>query len=107
MTDVKMARVQLLEKGSDADDLLREMVGYVAQRLMGLAVESLCGAARGERENWRNGYRDRARETRAGTREPYPLRIRKLRRDRYFSGCLKSCCSAHGKAVAAGCRRPS
>ena len=64
MTDVKMARVQLLEKGSDADDLLREMVGYVAQRLMGLAVESLCGAARGERENWRNGYRDRARETR-------------------------------------------
>ena len=25
MTDVKMARVQLLEKGSDADDLLREM----------------------------------------------------------------------------------
>jgi transposase-like protein len=74
MTDVKMVLVQLLEKGSDAD-LLREMVGYVAQRLMELDVESLCGAAHsersGERENWRNGYRDRARETRAGTREPY------------------------------------
>ena len=30
MTDVRMALTQLLEKGSDAD-LLREMVGYVAQ----------------------------------------------------------------------------
>ncbi|MBA3777176.1 MAG: hypothetical protein H0X11_12180 [Betaproteobacteria bacterium] len=39
-----MALAQLLEKGSDAD-LLREMVGYVAQRLMGPDVEGLCGAA--------------------------------------------------------------
>ena len=76
-----MALAQLLEKGSDAD-LLREMVGYVAQRLMELDVEGLCGAAHGERsgerENWRNGYRDRAWETRTGT---IPLRIPKLRRD--------------------------
>ncbi len=58
MTDVRMALAQLLEKGSDAD-LLREMVGYVAQRLMELDVEGLCAAAHGERsverENWRNG----------------------------------------------------
>jgi hypothetical protein len=60
--------------------LLREMVGYVAQRLMELDVEGLCGAAHGERsgerENWRNGFRDRVWETRAGT---IPLRIPKLR----------------------------
>ena len=40
-TGVRMALAQLLEKGSDAD-LLREMVGYVAQRLMGLDTTRLC-----------------------------------------------------------------
>jgi putative transposase len=48
----------LLEKSSDAD-LLREMVGFAAQRLMELEVESLTGAAHGERSpdpiNHRNG----------------------------------------------------
>mgnify|MGYP003513470501 FL=1 len=62
MTDDRMALAQLLEKGSDSD-LLREMIGYVAQRLMQLDVEGLVGAVHGERgegrENWRNGYRDR------------------------------------------------
>ena len=71
------------------------MVGYVAQRLMGLDVESLCGAGHGERsderENWRNGYRDRACETHTGT---IPLRIPKLRRGSYFPGFLEP----HGAA---------
>jgi hypothetical protein len=44
MTDDRMALAQLLEKGSDSD-LLREMIGYVAQRLMQLDVEGLVGAA--------------------------------------------------------------
>ena len=52
----------LLEKSSDAD-LLREMIGFTAQRLMALEVEGLTGAAHGERSperiNQRNGYRDR------------------------------------------------
>jgi len=100
MTDVRMALTQLLEKGSDAD-LLREMVGYVAQRLMELDVESLVGAAHGERseerENWRNGYRERAWETRAGT---IPLRIPKLRRGSYFPGFLEPRRAAE-KALAA------
>jgi putative transposase len=100
MTDVRMALAQLLEKGSDAD-LLREMVGYVAQRLMELDVEGVCGAAHGERsgerENWRNGYRDRAWETRAGT---IPLRIPKLRRGSYFPGFLEPRRAAE-KALAA------
>ncbi len=33
MTDMRMALAELLEKGSDAD-LLREMVGFVAQRMI-------------------------------------------------------------------------
>jgi len=79
----------LLEKSSDAE-LLREMVGFAAQRLMELEVESLTGAAHGERSaeriNHRNGYRDRVWETRAGAVE---LRIPKLRRSSYFPGFLE------------------
>ncbi len=41
-------RDPLVEKGADAD-CLREMIQYVAQRLMELDVETLCGAAHGER----------------------------------------------------------
>ena len=70
MTDDRMALAQLLEKGSDSD-LLREMIGYVAQRLMQLDMDGLVGAAHGERgesrENWRNGYRERDWHTRSGT----------------------------------------
>ena len=47
MTDDRMALAQLLERGSDSD-LLREMIGYVAQRLMQLDVDGLVGAAHGE-----------------------------------------------------------
>src|SRR6266576_3108825 len=84
MTDEMMSLRTLLEKSSDAD-LLREMVGFAAQRLMELEVESLTGAAHGERSpdriNHRNGYRDRIWETRAGAVE---LRIPKLRKSSYF-----------------------
>src|SRR5437016_4265265 len=48
MTNEMMSLRALLEKNSDAD-LLREMVGFAAQRLMELEVESLTGAAHGER----------------------------------------------------------
>jgi hypothetical protein len=37
-----------LQKSCDAD-LLREMIGFTAQRLMELEVEGLTGAAHGER----------------------------------------------------------
>jgi putative transposase len=89
MTDEMMSLRTLLEKSSDAE-LLREMVGFAAQRLMELEVESLTGAAHGERSpdriNHRNGYRERDWETRAGTVE---LRIPKLRRSSYFPGFLE------------------
>jgi transposase-like protein len=84
MTDEMMTLRTLLEKSSDAE-LLREMIGFTAQRLMELEVEGVTGAAHGERSpervNQRNGYRDRTWETRAGTVE---LRIPKLRKGSYF-----------------------
>ena len=43
MTDDRMALRELLETASDAE-LPREMIGFVAGRLMGLEVEPLCGA---------------------------------------------------------------
>lgn len=89
MTMDRMALHELLEKGSDSD-LLREMIGYVAQSLMNLEVEGLCGAGHGERTpertNQRNGYRERAWDTRAGT---IPLQIPKLRKGAYFPGFLE------------------
>jgi putative transposase len=65
MTNDMMTLRTLLEKSSDTD-LLREMIGFTAQRLMALEVEGLTGAAPGERSpdriNQRNGYRDRVWE---------------------------------------------
>src|ERR1700677_3997473 len=89
MTDDMMTLRTLLEKSSDTD-LLREMICFTAQRLMALEVESLTGAAPGERSpdrlNQRNGYRERDWETRAGTVE---LRIPKLRKGSYFPAFLE------------------
>ncbi len=89
MTEEMMSLRTLLEKSSDAD-LLREMIGFTAQRLMEIEVEGLTGASHGERNperiNQRNGYRDRPWETRAGTVE---LRIPKLRKGSYFPAFLE------------------
>ena len=70
MTDDMIAFRGLMEKSADAD-LLREMIGFAAQRLMELEVGQLTGAAHGEKSPerlaQRNGYRERDWETRAGT----------------------------------------
>jgi putative transposase len=89
MTSEMMDLRALVEKTPDAD-VLREMIGFAAERLMELEVAGLTGAGYGEKSAerlaQRNGYRDRTWETRAGTVE---LRIPKLRKGSYFPGFLE------------------
>jgi putative transposase len=102
MTDEMMQLRALVEKNPDTD-LLREMIGFTALRLMELEPGSLTGAGYGEKSverlAQRNGYPlpdngllanhergDRDWETRAGTVE---LRIPKLRKGFYFPGFLE------------------
>ena len=62
MTEDMMSLRTFVEKTPDAD-LLREMIGFAAERLMELEVGAATGAGYGEknplRQTQRNGYRDR------------------------------------------------
>ena len=66
------------------------MLAFAAARLMDLEVETLTGAPAGvrhpERLNHRNGYRERAWDTRAGRID---LAIPKLRKGSYFPAFLE------------------
>jgi putative transposase len=89
MTDERMALLELVEKGADAD-LVREMLAFAAERIMEAEVELLTGAAKGARtalrETHRNGYRERDWDTRAGRVD---LAIPKLRKGSYFPSFLE------------------
>jgi putative transposase len=89
MTDDRMTLLELIEKGADLD-LVRDMLAYAAERLMEVEIEACTGAPSGarspERLNQRNGYRERAWETRAGRIE---LAIPKLRKGSYFPSFLE------------------
>lgn len=89
MTKESMDLKSLVEKASDSE-LLREMIGFAAERLMELEVGAKTGAGYGEKSGerlaQRNGYRDRVWETRAGSVE---LRIPRLRTGSYFPSFLE------------------
>jgi len=99
-TKTNIALAELAEKGADAD-LLKQMIQYVAQRMMEMDAENLCAAGYGERSperlNSRNGYRERLWETRAGSVD---LKIPKLRKGSYFPTFLEPRRTAE-KALAA------
>jgi transposase-like protein len=84
MTEDRIALEAFIEKAPDAD-FLCEMISFAAERLMALEVDGICGAGHGERNaersNHRNGYRERAWETRAGA---ITLPIPKLRKGSYL-----------------------
>ena len=86
MDALEWLRKHLDDEGSD---LLREMVRAFAERLMAAEVDVACNAGWGEvsaeRTNSRNGYRDRAWDTRVGSVD---LAIPKLRQGSYFPDWL-------------------
>ena len=84
-TSVDLARVPGDNPVAASPDLLRAMVQAFAEALMGADADALCGAPYGQpsadRVNYRNGYRQRRWDTRAGTID---LAIPKLRAGSYF-----------------------
>jgi len=89
MTNDMMDLRGLLEKEPDTD-VLREMIGFAAKRLMELEIAAKTGAGYGEKSPerlaQRNGYRERDWETRAGLVE---LRIPRTRTGSYFPSFLE------------------
>jgi putative transposase len=89
MTEDRLPLAELLQKAGDGD-FLRAVAETVLQLLMEADVEGLIGAGRHERSperlNYRNGYRDRALDTRLGTLQ---LRVPKLRQGAYFPAFLE------------------
>src|ERR671912_2998441 len=89
MTEERLALLELIEKGADAD-LVRELLAFAAERLMELEVEARTGVPAGtrspDRQNHRNGYRERGWDTRAGRID---LSIPKLRKGSYFPSFLE------------------
>ena len=87
ITSVDLARLAGDDLEQASPDLLRAMVKAFAEALMGAEADAAYGASYGqvsdERVNYRNGYRDRRWDTRAGTIE---LAIPKLRQGSYFPG---------------------
>ncbi|ABQ28795.1 putative transposase for insertion sequence element [Acidiphilium multivorum AIU301] len=90
MTEDRLPLAELLAKAGDGD-FLRSVAEAVVQLLMETDVDGLIGASRyersGERATYRNGYRERALDTRLGSLQ---LRIPKLRQGSYFPPFLEA-----------------
>jgi len=91
MADPRMAVQRLLDKwgAEPPEDYTRDMVRVMAELLMDAEVSALTGAERYERNQerttYRNGYRERAWDTRVGT---IGLRVPELRQGSYFPTLL-------------------
>lgn len=89
MTEDRLALFELIDQSTD-DDLVRDMLAFAAGRIMEMEVEARTGAASGarsaDRKTYRNGYRERAWDTRAGRID---LDIPKLRTGTYFPSFLE------------------
>jgi transposase-like protein len=89
MTEDRLPLADLLAKAGDGD-FLRSVAEAVVQLLMETDVEGVIGAGRhertGDRQTYRNGYRDRTLDTRLGSLQ---LRIPKLRQGSYFPPFLE------------------
>lgn len=86
---VDLARVAGEQLEQASPDLLGAMLQTFTQALMGADADAICRAPYGQvsedRVNYRNGYRERRWDTRAGTIE---LAIPRLRQGSYFPGWL-------------------
>jgi len=89
ITSVDLARLAGGNLEQASPDLLRAMIKTFAEALMGAGADAACGALYGQvsedRVNYRNGYRDRRWDTRAGT---IGLAIPRLRQGSYFPDWL-------------------
>ena len=109
MTDVgRMSVGELVGKvlADEHADVLRQAVCWLAQELMEAEVTTAAGAAYGERSGERvarrNGYRERAWDTRVGSIE---LAIPRLRAGSSFRASW-SRAAAQNKPWSRSCRRP-
>ena len=100
MADHILTSVDVLDS-PQGRDLVREMLFRMARLTMDAEVNEHCGALPGSRsesrKNYRNGYRDRTWDTRAGSIE---LQIPRLRQGSYFPSFLEPRRTAE-KALAA------
>ena len=89
MTDDSMAFQRWLEQHG-GEDFLRALMERTLEQLMEFEVSHRIGASRhernAERQNYRNGYRERPLHTRLGTLE---LQVPKLRQGSYFPSFLE------------------
>ena len=89
MADNSMAFAQWI-KQAGGEDFLRSLVETILTRLMDYEVSGIAGAGlherSGERQAYRNGYRERTLDSRLGTLD---LRIPKLRSGSYFPSFLE------------------
>jgi len=100
ITSVDLARIAGDNLEQASPDLLRAMVKTFAGALTGAEADVICGAPYGQpsedRVNYRNGYRDRRRDTRAGTIE---LAIPRLRQGSCFPDWLPERRRRSGQAL--------